>query len=120
MAIFEYAVQKTFMQAIDIVDIGRFGIRCINDTGHEYYLLANTIMGKTSILSYGPIIPDIPVLLDKFNVSYTKIDYKEPKITKIVQTFINDPTKEISNVEEVVDVEFWDAFPLVKDCFENA
>lgn len=118
--IFEYAVQKTFMQAIDIVDIGNFGIRCTNQLGHEYYLIARTIMGKTSILYFGPIIPDIPVLVDKFNVSYTKIDYKETKITKIVQTFINDPMKEISNVEEVVDIEFWDAFPIIKDCFENA
>lgn len=117
--IFEYAVQKTFMQAIDIVDIGNFGIRCSNNEGCEYYLLAKTVMGKTSIISFGPTIPDIPVLIDKFNVSFTKIDYKESKIIKIVQTFINDPNKEVSNVEEIVDVEFWEAFPIIKDCFDN-
>lgn len=117
--IFEYAVQKIFMQAIDIVDIGNFGIRCTNSKGYEYYLLTRTTLGKTSILTFGPILPDIPVLVDKFAVAFTKIDYKESKIEKAVQTYINDPSKEISNIEEVLDLEFWDAFPIVKDCFEN-
>ena len=118
--IFEFAVQKTFNQSIDVVDIGNTALRCTNRRMSEYYIIIRTVMGKVSIVKFGPVCPDIDCLLDEFSVSYKKIDYKEPAICKEIDKFINDFKKEIDNIEEVTDFEAWQAFPAVRECFENA
>jgi len=118
--IFEFAVQKTFNQSIDVVDIGNTALRCTNRHMSEYYIIIRTVMGKVSIVKFGPVCTDIDCLLDEFNVSYKKIDYKEPAICKEIDKFINDFKKEIDTIEEITDFEAWQAFPAVKECFENA
>ena len=102
--IFEYSVQKTFTESIDIVD---------------YYILIKTILGKTHIIEFGPVAPDIPSLCDGFNISYKKIDYKEAAIFKEISKYINDFKKEITFVEEVTDIEVWQQFPTIQQYYEN-
>ena len=117
--VFEYSVQKTFNESIDIVDIGNTALRCVGNRYDEYYMILKTIMGKVSILTFGPVTPDIEVLLNDFLVSYKKIDYKEAAIHKEVSKFINDFRKEITSVEEITEYEAWQAFPEVQQLFEN-
>ena len=117
--IFEYSVQKTFNESIDVVDIGNTALKCVGSKLDEYYIILKTIMGKVHIIKYGPVCPDIDVLIDDFAVSYKKIDYKEAAIHKEVDKFINDFRKEITTVEEVTEYEAWQAFPAVRLLFEN-
>lgn len=118
--IFEYAAHKTFMGMIDVVDIGNMCLRCTQDGGAaEWYLLTKTIMGKVSILTFGPVNPDVPMLLDGFAVNYQKIDYKENLISRNVTTFLNDPKKKISEVEELVDFAVWQKFPDIETLFNE-
>jgi hypothetical protein len=118
--IFEYSVQKTFNESIDVVDIGNTALRCTGSNLDEYYIILKTIMGKVSIIKFGPVVQDIDVLFNDFSVVYKKIDYKENLISKEVDKFINDFKKEITNVEEVTEYEAWQAFPAIQQCFENA
>jgi hypothetical protein len=117
--LFEFSVQKTFNQSIDIVDAGNAAIRCTNKQLDDFYLITKTIMGKTYILKFGPICPDLEVLLDDFSVSYKKIDYKESTLFKEIDKFINDFKKEIDTVEEVTEYEAWQSFPQIQQYFEN-
>ena len=117
--IFEYSVQRTFNEAIDVVDIGNTALRCTSSKLDNYYIILKTIMGKTSILKFGPICPDVEVLLNDFTVSYKKIDYKEAAIGKEIDKFINDFKKEINTVEEITEYEAWKDFPEIQQWFEN-
>lgn len=117
--IFEFSVQKTFNQSIDIVDMGNTALRCTNRQLDDYYLIVKTIMGKTHFIKFGPIYPDIEVLLDDFSVSYKKVDYKENVVFREIDKFINDFKKDIENVEEITEYEAWQAFPAVQQMFEN-
>lgn len=117
--IFEFSVQKTFAESIDIVDIGNTALRCTNNMLDNYYIIIKTIMGKTSILKFGPICPDLEVLLNDFSVSYKKFDYKETTISKEINKFINDFKKEINKIEEITEYEAWQDFPVVQQWFEN-
>ncbi len=118
--ILEYSVQRTFDESIDIVDIGNTALRCVGSKFDEYYIILKTIMGKVSIIKFGPVLPDIDGLLNDFSVSYKKIDYKEPAIFKEIDKFINDFRKEITSVEEITEYEAWQAFPAIQEQFENA
>ena len=118
--IFEYSVQRTFNESIDVVDIGNTALRCHGSKLDFYYIILKTIMGKTHIIKFGPVMPDIDMLFDDFSVSYKKIDYKETAISKEVDKFINDFRKEITLVEEITEYEAWQDFPAVQQYFENA
>lgn len=117
--IFEFSVQKTFNQSIDVVDMGNTALRCVSKLMDNYYLVTKTIMGKTHIIKFGPVCSDIDVLLDDFFVNYKKIDYKEQAIYKEIDKFINDYKKEIETVEEITEYEAWQDFPQIKQQFDN-
>lgn len=118
--IFEYSVQKTFNESIDITDIGNTALKCVSSKQDEYYIILKTILGKVSILTFGPVCPDLEILINDFSVGYKKIDYKETAVFKEVNKFINDFRKEITSVEEVTEYEVWRAFPAIQQQFENA
>ena len=118
--IFEFSVQKTFNESIDVVDVGNTALRCINRQKDFYYIITKTVFGKTSILKFGPVCPDIEILLNEFSVSYKKIDYKENLLFKEIDKFLNDFKKEIETVEEITELEAWQDFPDIKQYFENA
>ena len=46
--IFEYSVQKTFNESIDVVDIGNTALRCHGAKLDFYYIILKTIMGKNT------------------------------------------------------------------------
>lgn len=117
--IFEYSVQKTFNESIDVVDIGNTALRCIGRKLENYFIILKTKMGKTSILTFGPVYPEIDLLFDGFSVSYKKIDYRENLINKEITKFINDFKKDITLVEEITEYEAWQDFPAIQQCFEN-
>lgn len=117
--IFNYDPQMMFTKSIDVVDIGNMTLRCTNDSQVEYYITTMTIMGKTSILKVGPVMPDLPMLLNDFTVTYKKVDYKEPTICKEVSKYIQDTKKEITKVEEITEEELWEIFPDIIDLYKN-
>ena len=75
--IFEYSVQRTFNESVDVTDMGNMALRCTNKQLDNYYIIVKTVMGKAYILKFGPVCPDIDILQTDFSVEYKKIDYKE-------------------------------------------
>lgn len=109
--IIDYAPDRVFTQSLDIVDAGNACVRCIDKEGVEYYIITKTIMGRTHVLKFGPIMPDMEdYLLNTFSVVYNYVEYKENKIEKEFKMFINDVKKEIT---EAVCVEPEEALPLI-------
>lgn len=117
--LFEFSVQKTFTQSIDIVDMGNTALRCTNPHMENFYIIIKTVLGKTSILKFGPVCPDLDILLEDFSVMYKKLDYKETAIFKEIDKFINDFKKSIETVEEITEYEAWKEFPNIQQFFEN-
>jgi hypothetical protein len=118
--VFEFSIQKTFNQSIDVVDVGNTALRCTNSHMDNYYIITRTVFGKTSVLKFGPVCPDIEALINDFSVSYKKVDYKENLLFKEIDKFLNDYKKEIETVEEITEFEAWEDFPPLKQQFENA
>ena len=118
--IFDYAAQKTFIGSIAVDDPGNTALQCFTDDGMSYLVIIRTIMGKTSILTSGPVLIDCPnSLLDKFNLSYLKINFNEKQIYKTVSAYLNDVTKKISQVEEIsIDVAI-ESITDIKEAFNN-
>ena len=119
--IFEYDEQPTFTQSIDVVDIGNMCLKCSAALGSVYYLRTKTVMGKTSMVMFGPVVdgaePDAP-LFNGFFVNYKRFDYKESQIIKDTKSFINEPRRGIILVEEVLENKITDAFPMIMESFE--
>lgn len=117
--VFEFSAQRTFLESIDIIDIGNTALRCSDQNMNEFYLITKTVFGKTAILKFGGVCPDIDALLDDFTVSYKKIDYRENKISSEISKFINDPKRSITSVEEITEYELWHAFPQIQQLYNN-
>lgn len=116
--IFEFSVQKTFNQSIDVVDMGNTALKCTNRNMDNYYIIVKTVMGKTSIIKFGPVCPDLDVLQNDFSVEYKKVDYKESILYKEINKFINDFKKDIDTIEEITEYSAWQDFPHIQQLFE--
>lgn len=98
MASFEYLYTLTATGFFEIEDIGNFAISCTNNIYNEYLLVVQTTYGRTQVLQYGPRKID----MDEPNLSmlctYSEFDFSESKIESLVDKFVNDPKKIISQV----------------------
>lgn len=103
-ALVNFDLQKTYAQTIEVEDIGNCAIRSTNAGFEDYYIVIQTVMGKTSILTFGPILADVSIIQEDFNLSFKKIDYKEKNINNEINKFINDTRKAIKQAE-VISVE---------------
>lgn len=117
---FEYAPQEVFTKQLEVADIGNTCIRAETAEHTEMYLLTKTTMGKTAILKFGPILPDVrEVLLEGFSVTYKKIDYKENNIIKEIRLFLNDAKKNFIDAEETYEEAALREFPDIAEAFNN-
>lgn len=120
--IFEYDEQPVFTQSLDIGDIGNTTIKCSSPMNGDWFLRTKTVMGKTSLIVFGPVIEgsveDYP-LIDGFAVSFSKFDYKERLIIKAINQLLNDPKKGINHAEERLEQAAINNFPDIMNTFEN-
>lgn len=114
MANFEFNHQLTPQSSIIIDDLGQCCIEGYNDDGEFYYLIITTSMGTSTIVTYGPVVPDIDDIPDGYNVSLIKESYDLRKLNTIVSKWlngrmrltganlvdINDATENIKDVKE--------------------
>lgn len=120
--IFEFDQQPVFTQTLEISDIGNTTIKCSSSMKGDWFLRTKTVMGKTSLLIFGPVIAgsveDYP-LIDGFAVSFSKFDYKERLIIKAINQLLNDPKKEITYAEEMLEQAAIVNFPDIMNTYEN-
>lgn len=117
--IIDYSLEKVFTQSLDIVDPGNTCIRATNKDNFEYYLYIKSNAGMMTILKYGPLLPDLEVLLNNFNLSYIKTKYSMKKIAVELNSFLNDPKKQIEAAEEITEFEAMNTFPTAETIFRG-
>ena len=98
--IFDYNLQKVFVSQLQLDDIGRFCIKC-SSWEFDYYILTNTIMGKTAMLKFGPLVPEADSLPHGFDLNYKIMTYKEASIAKEITQYINDGKRAITEITEL-------------------
>lgn len=108
----DYSATKTFTQTLQLDDIGNCAIHgegTFRDgkttLPGDYYMIVKTIMGKTTMLKWGPLMPDFEVLPNTFKLEIKTCPYKELTIIKEIQSFINDGLKNISEARELLPEE---------------
>lgn len=101
-ATYKFDQQMVFTKAITVEDLGNVCLCCRTENEvAEYYITAQTSLGKTLIVKFGPLSSDLGMIFDSFSLERKKIDYKEPKISSEFEKFINDPKKGIAKIEEI-------------------
>lgn len=98
----EYLPQETFQSSVEIEDIGNVALVMYNDMGYEWYLLTTTSLGWTKFYTFGPLLPNVDKLVIKsFYFSYCEVEYRESRLINMIERFVQDPKKFISQVFEI-------------------
>ena len=82
----------TTLETIEIDDIGNCCLLSRNELEEERYLIIQSILGETTVVYYGPIVPCIDILPTKISYTYSRFDFDERKIIKTINTFMTDAT----------------------------
>lgn len=97
MATFDFANAWTPTNSIEIPEIGNFFLEGVDEeNGLYYYLMVKTTLGTTSIMSYGPIVPDVALLPTTYQARFERIAFTEKKIKLWINKWLNDKEKNIT------------------------
>lgn len=116
---FEFNNQFVPQNRIEIDQIGDFVLQGSNEEGYFYYLFAKTFYGTTVMISLGPILPDAFAIPTGFHVSLDKVPYKEEKIAKSINFFLNDRSKKLTDAKTIELSEMMSQIPDIKDYILN-
>lgn len=112
---FNYLYTTMATGQINIEDIGNCIIQANDDKSNYKYLWIKTRQGFSQILEFGPINK---YLIDKYNVSYTRIEFDYKKITKTIDMFLNSgkliPTQIILIEEQELEKNFLNILEIMK------
>ena len=86
---------------LDVEDIGNCAIEANDDLGIYYYLVIETYLGFTKIFEYGPVQPDFNELNKSVSCLFNRIEFNDKKISKRIYTFLNAPTRNITQAQMV-------------------
>lgn len=98
---FEYLAKVVVENSIVVEDIGECAIEANNDLGQTWCLIIKTELGLTEVFEVGPFFPDIYELPKNCNWSYKRIDYSENQLSKIIDKFLNDSYRGITQAKEI-------------------
>lgn len=91
-------------QAVADIEIDNIGDTCLlsnDDAGTEWYLYIHTSLGWTTVFEYGPCYPDLEQLPVAVACSYQRFEFSEKRISKLIDNFLNNPCRRISQAREV-------------------
>lgn len=98
---FNYYYDTIAMASIDVEDIGNCAIEAHTDLGEFYYLLIRTNLGISTIVTYGPIVPDIDLLPKVVNCRFERIEFKDTKLVAVINKFLTNPYYKITSANEL-------------------
>lgn len=98
---YEYLATVQFTGTIDIDNIGNTCIEALNDFGRMWLLCIKTDEGQTEVVEYGPIQVDIEQLDENVYYSYNRFQFNSTKIDRIIESFLNNPKRAISQANEI-------------------
>ena len=105
---FDYMQRVVIDAQLEVEDIGNCIISARNDVAEEFYLLIKTELGWTEIIEYGPCLPDLEILPFYVSQTYQRIEFNQGKICSIIQKFLNNPKRlitqaEVTELDEIKD-----------------
>lgn len=109
MTNFSYFKEVVVNANLEIDDIGNCCIKTFTDTGYYSILIIKTVMGESTIFTYGPLLVDFESLPKEVNCNITRIEYNPKKIYAIIDKFIN--SKDITQAMEIEN-----PLSALKDC----
>ncbi len=122
----DYNETTTYSQTLQVDDIGNFAIRCHGTMidgkfkmPADYYMMVKTVAGRATIVKFGPVIPDIPTMPSGFEVTVKTTKFNEPSLGNEVSNYINDGRREITEAEEIVEQELYEAYPSLEETFNS-
>ena len=104
---------------VDISNIGDFGLEAYNDSGYFFYLFVKTVLGETYVASCNYILPDTTIVTEDFSINITHFNYNERKISKSINTFLNDYKKGIVGVKTMSSEEVIEYFTDSREMLTN-
>lgn len=117
---FDFANELKATNFIDIDNIGNFALEAINeDDGFYYYLLTKTTLGTSTIIHYGPVIPDINRLPDNYSINFERVKFNDKKIVMWINKWLNDKFRHITSAYIIDENQFKDNYKDVKEYIEN-
>lgn len=104
---------------VDIPDVGDFALEAYNEKeGYFFYLMIKTSLGISSVVSYGPVVPQVALLPKNYSVNYFRVEYKEKKIISAISKWINDRDKGITEAKLIDEKTFFEEFRDIKSYLE--
>ena len=108
----EFNMQWSPQNSIDIDNIGDCAIECFNEKlEYNYYILIDTDMGMSGIYTWGPVLEDNSMLLPDFTFNFTELEYKESKIIKNLNKYINNMNRGITHAKLISKKEALEHIP---------
>ena len=101
MSTFEFNQQLMPQSLVDIDNIGQFALEATNDEGYFWYLILVTSLGNVTVASCGPVIPDVNLLPSGYTCSMYQMEYKEARIEKTINNWLNDRGKALTEAHLV-------------------
>jgi len=109
---YEYMHVTTAMDSIEIEDTGNCYIKAYNDEGFFWVLFIETYLGISTIIESGPFTDECIPNENSFIFYKYSFEYKETKLDKIIDKFINNPSRIITQVFTVDEKE-------ITECLDN-
>ena len=103
---FEYFKELRANDSLTIDNVGDCCIKCFNDDGVVYYLMTKTEAGFTKVYQYGPLYASDFTIGKFYNSSVQTIEYAEKTVSKLIDNFLNDKYKKITQAFECDEEEF--------------
>lgn len=107
---FDYLCVKESLDSISVDDSGNTILLACNDEAVCWYLKTETDMGTTVVTQFGPLANGGSVeRLGRYGFNYNQLelDYNEKKLHKIIDKFLNDTSRQITQVMEIDDDQFY-------------
>ena len=112
--LFNYLKTETYMDSIDIDDIGNCFLQVYNDNGREWLMSVKTKLGWTTVKAFGPFILDSNTMDSNFSYLKKELEFKEKKLYNIIDDFINNPHKQITQIFIIDEDTFNDKLSSIK------
>ena len=84
----KFGVKSSYENEIDIDDIGNVCLEAVDDAFQTYYLVIRTSLGTTTIVEYGPLVPDVGLLPKTTDIRFKRMGYKADAISNIINKFL--------------------------------
>lgn len=112
--IFKFDLQSNFMQEIELSDPGNVCLRSETENA-DVYLIVKTIMGRTTVIRFGPVVEGWNIMPNCFNLYVKQFNYKDTKVDKEINSFLNDSYLKARAVAEITLEDAIKAMPSLEE-----